>query len=80
MAKKKSAAQAEAKQESKLTTGQIIEKQTVVSAGKSAKTAKATLDHSTIATRAFEIWASEGYVHGRAEEHWLRAESELKAR
>ena len=39
------------------------------------KGAPATADD--IATRAYEIWESEGHPDGRAEAHWAQAESEL---
>jgi DUF2934 family protein len=35
------------------------------------------MDHSLenrIRERAYEIWASHGYVHGQADQHWLAAE------
>ncbi|MFD0937727.1 DUF2934 domain-containing protein, partial [Methylobacterium trifolii] len=28
--------------------------------------------------RAYYIWEGEGRVHGRADAHWLRAETELR--
>jgi hypothetical protein len=31
-----------------------------------------------ISARAHQIWLSEGCPEGRAEEHWLRAEAELR--
>ncbi|MBU1176401.1 MAG: DUF2934 domain-containing protein [Alphaproteobacteria bacterium] len=31
-----------------------------------------------IAERAFEIWEIEGKPHGRDQEHWERAEAELR--
>lgn len=34
--------------------------------------------HDAVASRAYEIWQSEGCPDGRAMEHWLRAVSELK--
>jgi Protein of unknown function (DUF2934) len=30
--------------------------------------------------RAYALWVEEGCVHGRAEDHWLRAERELSYR
>jgi hypothetical protein len=30
-----------------------------------------------ISERAYQIWVAEGYVHGRHEEHWHRAEREI---
>lgn len=33
---------------------------------------------SSIASRAHEIWEKEGRPEGRAQEHWLKAEKELK--
>jgi len=38
------------------------------------------MDHSLenrIRERAYEIWASHGYVHGQADQHWLAAEREI---
>jgi hypothetical protein len=32
-----------------------------------------------IATRAYEFFAQEGFVHGNHVDHWLRAERELSA-
>ena len=40
------------------------------------------MDHSLenrIRERAYEIWASHGYVHGQADQHWLAAEREILA-
>ena len=34
---------------------------------------------SEIAQRAYEIYAEQGYGHGRDLEHWLTAEQELKS-
>ena len=34
---------------------------------------------SEIARRAYEIYAEQGYGHGRDLEHWLAAEKELKS-
>lgn len=37
-----------------------------------------TVDHvRKIAERAYRLWESEGQPHGRALDHWLRAEAEL---
>jgi hypothetical protein len=32
-----------------------------------------------IRERAYELWATSGYSHGRAEEHWCAAEREVVA-
>jgi hypothetical protein len=32
-----------------------------------------------IARRAYEIWVKQGCCHGRDQQHWLDAESQLKA-
>ena len=32
-----------------------------------------------VRTRAYEIWEREGWPDGGAEQHWLRAEEELRA-
>lgn len=42
--------------------------------------AVAVVDQDAIRNRAWEIWQSEGCPEGRADEHWRRAEQELKAR
>jgi DUF2934 family protein len=39
-----------------------------------------TLSHDAIAMRAYEIFLRDGAPHGRDVEHWLKAESELRAR
>jgi hypothetical protein len=39
-----------------------------------------TLSHDVIAMRAYEIFLRDGAPHGRDVEHWLKAESELRAR
>jgi hypothetical protein len=39
-----------------------------------------TLSHDVIAMRAYELYLGDGAVPGRDVEHWLRAESELRAR
>jgi hypothetical protein len=36
------------------------------------------INRSQIAERAFEIWEHEGKPHGRDQEHWQRAEIELR--
>jgi DUF2934 family protein len=36
-----------------------------------------TYEH--IAKRAFEIWKKDGEPEGREQEHWLRAEAELRS-
>ncbi|HEY7190346.1 MAG TPA: DUF2934 domain-containing protein [Vicinamibacterales bacterium] len=38
------------------------------------------LSHDVIAMRAYEIFLRDGAPHGRDVEHWLKAESELRAR
>ena len=38
------------------------------------------LPHDLIAMRAYELYLGDGAVPGRDVEHWLRAESELRAR
>ena len=35
------------------------------------------MDIQRIQERAYALWLEEGCVHGRAHEHWLRAEREL---
>ena len=35
------------------------------------------MDFQRIQERAYALWVEEGYVDGRADEHWLRAEREL---
>lgn len=38
-----------------------------------------TADHAAkIAARAYQLWVSEGQPHGRAIDHWLQAEAELR--
>ena len=39
-----------------------------------------TPDHNDIAHRAYELFLSNGAMHGRDLEHWLQAESELRNR
>jgi DUF2934 family protein len=36
--------------------------------------------HEEISRRAYELWAQRGGVGGNAQEDWLRAEQELRAR
>jgi hypothetical protein len=36
------------------------------------------IDHEKIAALAQQYWEEEGRPHDRANEHWLRAEAELK--
>ena len=38
------------------------------------------LPHDLIAMRAYELYLGDGSPQGRDVEHWLRAESELRAR
>lgn len=42
--------------------------------------AGATPTREAIARRAYELYASDGYRHGRDMEHWFAAEDELKQR
>ena len=37
-----------------------------------------TITYEEVAKRAFEIWKDEGEIEGREQDHWLRAESELR--
>jgi len=39
-----------------------------------------TLTPGAIAQRAYEIWKENGCPNGRDQEHWFRAERELRAR
>lgn len=39
-----------------------------------------SLTHDAIAMRAYELYLASGGVPGQDVEHWLRAESELRAR
>ena len=39
-----------------------------------------TPDHEEIAKRAYEIYLRRGGEHGRADEDWVLAEAELRAR
>ncbi len=42
-------------------------------------TAGVKITPEQIARRAHEIWVKQGCRHGRDQEHWLEAESQLKA-
>ena len=35
--------------------------------------------HEEIASHAYGLFEASGYEHGHAEDHWLRAEAELRA-
>jgi hypothetical protein len=49
--------------------------------GGSATTATpSTLTAGTIAQRAYEIWKESGCPNGKDQEHWFRAERELRAK
>ena len=37
-----------------------------------------TITYEQIAQHAFELWQKEGEPEGREQEHWLRAEAELR--
>lgn len=37
-----------------------------------------TIPYEEIANRAFEIWKAEGEIEGREQDHWVRAEAELR--
>jgi len=37
-------------------------------------------DHEEVAVRAYELWASRGYPEGSAQDDWLRAVDEVRAR
>lgn len=37
-----------------------------------------TITYEDIAKRAFEIWKEEGEIEGKEQDHWLRAEAELR--
>jgi hypothetical protein len=45
-----------------------------------ATTAAPKLNHDEIAHRAYELFLSNGAMHGRDIDHWLQAESELRRR
>jgi len=36
------------------------------------------ITYEEIANRAFEIWQKEGSIEGKEQDHWLRAEAELR--
>ena len=38
------------------------------------------VERAEIAARAYELWVQSGKTHGRDQEHWFRAEQELRAR
>jgi hypothetical protein len=38
------------------------------------------ISHDQIASRAQELWEAEGRPDGKSDEHWHRAESELRDR
>jgi hypothetical protein len=40
----------------------------------------ATLTASAIAQRAYEIWKESGCPNGKDQEHWFRAERELRSK
>ncbi len=42
------------------------------------KLVRPTISEQDIARRAFEIYLTEGRPEGRQEQHWLRAQSELR--
>ena len=46
----------------------------------SASTTGDTPPEAKIAVRAYEIWQESGCPEGKHEEHWYRAERELRAR
>lgn len=37
-----------------------------------------TITYEQIASRAFDIWKKEGEVEGLEQDHWLRAEAQLR--
>ena len=37
------------------------------------------IDEHHVRERAYYIWEGEGRIHGRATQHWIRAESEVLA-
>jgi hypothetical protein len=37
-----------------------------------------TINYEDIARRAYELWENEGKPEGKGQEHWLRAEEELR--
>ncbi len=39
-----------------------------------------TITYEQIAQRAYEIWEREGKPEGKEQEHWLRAEEELRSK
>jgi hypothetical protein len=45
-----------------------------------APTQGTTLSSGAIALRAYEIWKESGCPNGRDQEHWFRAERELRAK
>lgn len=36
------------------------------------------ITYEDIAKRAFQIWKQEGEIEGKEQDHWLRAETELR--
>ena len=37
-----------------------------------------TITYEQIAKRAFEIWQKDGEIEGKEQEHWAKAEAELR--
>jgi hypothetical protein len=59
-------------------------KPTAIAAAKTAqakpvRTVKAAPCHEEIVVRAYEIWLATGQQPGRDQEHWFRAERELRS-
>lgn len=46
----------------------------------STSTATAAPGKDPIAQRAYEIWQESGCPHGKDQEHWFRAEREIRAK
>ena len=38
------------------------------------------VEPADVASRAYELWLESGCKHGNDQEHWFRAEQELRAR
>ncbi|MBN2714983.1 MAG: DUF2934 domain-containing protein [Deltaproteobacteria bacterium] len=46
---------------------------------KSRKDSDNIITHEMIASKAYDIWAQNGYPHGREMQNWLEAEQALRA-
>jgi hypothetical protein len=68
-----------ATKQTKVTPAKTAPRRIQAPAETALSTASSAPSKDAIAAHAYELWVADGYQHGKHEDHWLRAEAELRA-